>query len=253
MGALLGETFRLLAGHLHLFTLISLTVWLPGHVLLNYFRFFDTAEGKDLILQTLRVESVIQLVFDPLVVAATLAVLAHIKQGLPVSYVSAISVGKAAWARLLVVRFVINAVLWLPALGWLAVRGAAPGVAVLGGLLVLALTVVIVIVLIRYAVVDAVVVLEGGTALTAWRRAAALTAGRRGQIFWTVIALFVLIFGALLLVSHLFKVVPALDHFVVRVLVDCALAVSQSLVTIALFLVYWRAAASTAPDPVPAA
>ena len=31
--ALLGETFRLLATHLNLFTLISLTVWLPGHVL----------------------------------------------------------------------------------------------------------------------------------------------------------------------------------------------------------------------------
>ena len=253
MGALLGETFRLLAGHLHLFTLISLTVWLPGHVLLNYLRFFEGAEGKDLMLRTLRVESVIQLVFDPLVVAATLVTLARLKQGLAVGYMTALGDGKAAWARLLVVRFMINAVLWLPALGWLGVRGAGPGAAVVGGVLLLALTAVIVVVLIRCAVVDAVVVLEGGTAITAWRRAVALTAGQRGEIFWTLIGLFILIFGAAVLVGELFKVVPALDHFVVRVLVDCALAVSQSLVTIALFLFYWRAAVSTAPAPATAA
>lgn len=253
MGALLGETFRVLAGHLHLFTLISLTVWLPGHVLLNYLRFFEGDEGKDLLLRTLRVESVIQLIFDPLVVAATLVTLARIKQRLPVGYLTALSDGRAAWARLLVVRFLINAVLWLPALGWLAVRGAGPGVAVVGGVVLAALTAVIAIVLIRCAVVDAVVVLEGGTAITAWRRATTLTTGQRGEIFWTLLALFVLIFGAVVIVGELFRVVPALDHFVVRVLVDSALAVSQSLVTIALFLFYWRAAVPTAPEPTPVA
>ena len=46
MRALLGETFRLLAAHLNLFTLISLTVWLPGHVLSNYFEFFEPAPAE---------------------------------------------------------------------------------------------------------------------------------------------------------------------------------------------------------------
>lgn len=248
MGALLGETFRLLAGHLHLFTLISLTVWLPGHVLLNYLRFFEP--GEDAVARTLHAGSLIQVVFDPLVVAATLVSLARIKQGLPVSYVAAIGAGFGAWGRLLAVRFVVSAALWLPALGWLAVGRARPGVVVVVGVLLLALTVAILIVLIRCAVVDAVVVLGGGNALTAWRRAAALTAGQRWRVFWTVTALFVLIFGAVLLAGQAFRAVPALNHFVVRVLLDCALAVSQSLVTIALFLFYWRAAA---PRPAPAA
>ena len=44
MRAVLGETFRLLGRHLHLFTLLSLTVWLPTHILLNYLEFFDPGE-----------------------------------------------------------------------------------------------------------------------------------------------------------------------------------------------------------------
>ena len=44
--AVLGETFRLLGRHLHLFTLISLTVWLPTHVLLNYLEFFEPGEDS---------------------------------------------------------------------------------------------------------------------------------------------------------------------------------------------------------------
>ena len=37
---LIRETLRLFAAHLHLFTLIALTVWLPGHVVINYLDFF---------------------------------------------------------------------------------------------------------------------------------------------------------------------------------------------------------------------
>ena len=44
MRALLAETVRLLVTHLNLFTLISLTIWLPAHVLRNYFEFFEAAE-----------------------------------------------------------------------------------------------------------------------------------------------------------------------------------------------------------------
>jgi len=40
-----------------------------------------------------------------------------------------------------------------------------------------------------------------------------------------------------------FRAAPELNHFVVRVLVDCALSVVQSAFPIALFLFYWRARA----------
>ena len=68
MRAVLGETFRLLATHLHLFTLISLTVWLPTHVLLNYLEFFEP--GEDTGGRALRIVLTAQVVLDPFVVSA---------------------------------------------------------------------------------------------------------------------------------------------------------------------------------------
>ena len=64
MRALLGETFRLLAAHLNLFTLISLTVWFPGHVLRNYFEFFEPEDGAG---QSMLATLAILVVFEPLV------------------------------------------------------------------------------------------------------------------------------------------------------------------------------------------
>jgi hypothetical protein len=55
-----------------------------------------------------------------------------------------------------------------------------------------------------------------------------------------------------MLVGQAFKVAPELNHFVVRVLVDCVLAVGQSSFTVAFFLLYWRARAAVPPVPAPA-
>jgi hypothetical protein len=95
-------------------------------------------------------------------------------------------------------------------------------------------------VLVRVAVADSVVVLEGGNALTVWRRATALTRGQRWTILWTLVALFALVLSFAITTSQLVHAIPDLNHFVIRVLLDCAVAVSQSLFTIALFLFYWR-------------
>jgi len=248
---LLGETFRLLAGHLNLFTLISLTVWLPGHVLRNYFEFFEPQEvGAG---QSLRAMLAIQVVFDPLVVASTLAALGRIGQGLPVGYGIAMTQGLAAWGRLLVVRFVINFGVALPALGALFAAPAGGVGAVIAGAVLMALAVATAVLLIRFAVVDSVVVLEGASVLTGWARAAALTAGRRWTILWTLAVLFVIVLAFALFTTQLVRMVPELNHFVVRVLLDCVVAVSQSLFTIALFLVYWQARRSGEPPAVAAA
>ncbi len=245
MRALLGETFRLLAAHLNLFTLLSLTVWLPGHILRSYFEFF--ASGEEGLGQSLRAMLAIQVVFDPLVVAATLAALGRIKSGLPVGYAVAMSQGLAAWGRLLVVRFVVNFAVAVPALGALFAAPARGLFAVVMGVLLLAIAVLTVVLLIRFAVVDSVVVLAGGNAITAWRRAAALTAGRRWVILWTLLVLFVIVLSFAIVTSQIVRVVPELNHFVVRVLLDCVVAVSQSLFTIALFLVYWRGRGAESP------
>ena len=243
MFALLGETFRLLAAHLHLFTLISLTVWLPGHVLRNYLEFFGAPEAS--AVPSLRLVLAMQVIFDPLVVSATLCALTRIKQGLPAGYATAMVEGVAAWGRLFFVRGIINGAVVLPALGGLAIDpSGARGL--LAGAVLLAVAVLILVGLVRYSVVDSVVVLGGGNAVNAWRRAARLTAGQRWPILWTATVLFVVVFTSAALVALVFKAAPEMNHFVLRVLVDCALAVGQSAFTIALFLFYWRAQAAAA-------
>jgi hypothetical protein len=245
----LGETWRLLGTHLHLFTLISLTVWFPAHVLRNYLEFFGPADRAP--AQALQVLVTVQLVFDPLVVSASLAALVRIKHGLPVGYALAITDGLGAWARLMVVRFVVNCAVALPGLAGLAISAGATAASLAWAGMLTAVAVFCVVLLVRFAVVDSVVVLERRTVLTAWSRAAALTAGHRWSILWTLVVLFSIVMSFALAADQLARAVPELNHFVVRVLVDCAMAVAQSVFTIALFLWYWRARTGTVVPAAP--
>jgi len=199
--AVLGETFRLLGSHLHLFTLISLTVWLPTHVVLNYLEFFDP--GEDSAGRALRIVLTAQVVLDPFVASALLSALARIKQGAPVSYWQALAEGFSAWPRLMLVRFVAIWVLLLPSLGWLAVYTGGPALKLAGGGILIALALTILVLLVRFALVDSVVVLGGASLFSAWRQAAELTAGQRWSILWTATVLFTLIFGLALAGEHL--------------------------------------------------
>ncbi|HEX5529292.1 MAG TPA: hypothetical protein VFZ82_07020 [Methylomirabilota bacterium] len=250
MRAVLGETFRLLGHHLHLFTLLSLTVWLPTHILLNYLEFFEP--GEDAAGRALRIVLTAQVVLDPFVVSAMLSALRRIKQGTPVGYWQALAEGFNAWPRLMLVRFMVIWLLLMPSLGWLAVYAAGPAVQLVGGAALVGLSLLILVLLVRFALVDSVVVLDGASPLTAWRRAAALTAGQRWSILGTATVLFVLIFGLAVVGGQAFRSVPGANHFVARVLFDCGLAVSQSLFTISLFLFYWRKQGIPVPA-VPAA
>ena len=249
MRAVLGETFGLLARHLHLFTLISLTVWLPTHVLLKYLEFFDP--GEDPVGRVLRIVLTAQVVLDPFVVSALLSALARIKHGVPVTYWQALAEGFSAWPRLMLVRFVAILVLLLPSLGWVIISQEGPVLRLVGSVILLGLGLLILVLLVRFALVDSAVVLGGASPLNAWRQAADLTAGQRWSILWTTAALFALVCGIVIASGEAFRAVPGANHFVVRVLVDCMLAVAQSLFTIALFLFYWRRQGIPAPaEPV---
>jgi hypothetical protein len=227
---LLRETLRLFVTHLHLFTMIALTVWLPGHLVINYLDFFaggapgstDAAAARGI-----RVFLVVEAIFGPLVGAATLAALARIKRGEPASYGQALAEGLAAWPRLFMARLVERAI-------------------VLVGLV--ALIVPGFILLVRVSFVDALVVLDGAPLGAALRLSNALTAGRRAAIFWTGGTLLV---GVLSVAAILSVLAGAAEHFVVQVLADCAIAVTQSVFTIALFLFYWEARHAPAPEAAP--
>lgn len=226
---LLRETLRLFAAHLHLFTMITLTVWLPGHVVINYFDFFagGPPDSTEAAARGIRVFLVVEAVFGPLVGAATLAALARIKRGEPASYGQALAEGLVAWPRLFIARLVQGAI-------------------VLAGLI--ALIVPGIILLVRVSFVDALIVLDGAPLGAALRLSNALTAGLRAAIFWTGGILLVGVFA----VATLFSVLAgAAGHFVVQVLADCAIAVLQTVFTIALFLFYWEARHAAAPDAPP--
>ena len=111
------------------------------------------------------------------------------------SYWQALAEGFTAWPRLMLVRFMVIWVLLMPSLGWLAIYTAGPVVQLVGGALLVALSLLILFLLVRFALVDSVVVLDGASPFSAWRRAAALTAGQRLSILGTAAVLFVLIFG----------------------------------------------------------
>lgn len=224
---IVAETLRLLVRHFDLFTLIALTVWLPGHLIINYIDFFATAKGAaDAGARGFRIGLMVEGAFGPLVVAATLGALARITRGEPASYAQAMRHGFATWPRLFIARLVAS-------------------VFVLAGLI--ALVVPGVLALVRLSFVDALVVLDGAPLTSALRASNALTAGRRLAIFWTGGFLFVAVFSVAMTLSAL---AGAVDHFIVQVLVDCIIAVTQTVFTIALFLFYREArhaAATAAP------
>jgi hypothetical protein len=227
---ILEETFRLLGRHLHLFTLIALTVWLPGHVVINYLDFFTPEKGAaDAAARGFRVALSMEAIFGPLVVASTLAALVRIARGEPARYAQALAEGLAAWPRLFIARLVAS-------------------VLVLAGLI--ALVVPGLIILVRLSFVDALVVLDGVPLGAALRASNALTLGRRLAIFWTGGVLFAAVFAIAMALSTL---AGAAHHFVVQVLADCVIAVTQTVFTIALFLFYREArhAAPAAAPPAP--
>ena len=225
---ILEETFRLLARHFDLFTMIALTVWLPGHLVINYLDFFATSKGAaDAAARSFRVAILLEGVFGPLVVAATLAALLTIKQGQPPRYLAAMRWAIILWPRLFLARLVVSVVV-LAGLVALVVPGA--------------------ILLVRLAFVDALVALDGVPLGQALRISNALTDGRRRGIFWTggfLLAAF------LSLVTALSALAGLAEHFVVQVLVDCLIAVTQTVFTIAMFLFYWEARQAPVPAPTP--
>jgi len=223
---ILEETFRLLVRHFDLFTMIALTVWLPGHLVINYIDFFATSKGTaDAAARSFRAAVLVEGLFGPLVVAATLAALLSIKQGQPPSYLAAMKWALMLWPRLFLTRLVVSVI-------------------VLAGLI--ALVVPGVMLLVRLAFVDALVALNGLPLGQALRISNALTEGRRRGIFWTGGFLFAAVFS---LAAALSALAGLAEHFVVQVLADCLIAVTQTVFTIAMFLFYWEARQAPAPSP----
>jgi hypothetical protein len=99
-----------------------------------------------------------------------------------------------------------------------------------------------IVLLVRYAFLDEVVVLEGADALEARRRSTELTVGRRWQILAAGFLFFVSFMLCSFVVQLSLALLPELDTMVINVIIDCLLDIAYVVIHFVMFLYYWEAA-----------
>lgn len=223
------EATQLLATNLALFSSIVLTVWLPGSILLVYLRLYvfpETTGGDELRMftQELRVSNAIEFAFSPLYVGAILYAASQLKQGLQTTYRKSMSHGARRSFTLLMTRI-----------------GA--GFMVFFGLIVFIIPGIVLA--LRFALIDSVVVLDGVEGVSARKLSTMLTKGKRWNIFWTIILTFIGVFLAILLMGVIFYLPLSFigqdENFVVAVIYECLINILSVIPTLVLFLFYWEA------------
>ena len=212
------EAIHLLFANIILFSSIILTIWFPGNLLVNYLTY--NIFGGEEILRQVRIIMMIESIFGPIYIGAMVYALSRIKEGQRPTYSEAILVGLRNWGRLFVAQFVAGLLILL---GFIAL--IVPGI----------------VLLVRYALLDPAVVLEGAAPGEARRRSTELTSGIRWQIFGAGF-LFLIAFGVLSFLIYLpLEFFPELDTMAVNVVLDCVMDVVFTVIQIVMFLYYWEA------------
>lgn len=223
------EAIGLLTANLALFSLIVLTVWLPGSILLVYLRLYvfpETSGGDEfrIFIQEFRVYNAIELAFSPLYVGALLHAASRLKQGLPAKYGESMTHAARRSFKLLGTRI-------------------GTGLIVLGGLI--ALVIPGVVLALRFALIDPIVVLDDVEGSSARNLSVQLTQGKRWNILATIILTFLVLLIASTLVFFLLYLPLSLageeENFVIAVIYECVTSILVTLVNIVLFLFYWDA------------
>lgn len=214
----LGEAVIILRRRWLLFSAIILTIWLPGNLLVSFLNYhvFPDEEGLKAIRATMWIEGI----FGPVYIGAMVYALSRLKQGCDVTYKEAMTVGFKNWGRLFVARLCAGFVI---ALGLIAL--IVPGI----------------VFLVRYALLDCVVVLEGTDGGKARTRSTDLTKGQGWQIFLAVVVFFIAfaLLGFLLYLPQ--GIAEPLNVMAYDVVVDCLLDVVYAVIQITMFLFYWEA------------
>jgi len=210
------ESYRLLGSNLLLFGLLVLTVWLPGNILINLI-LFDNPERE---AATFRLNQMIEGFFSPIYVGAILHALAEMQRGRTVGYSEAISVGLRGWGRLFGARFFTG---FFILLGLVAL--IVPGI----------------ILMVQYALLDPIVVLEGRSGPEARSRSKGLTQGRR----WQILVAGILFYGTFLpFTIGLYAILGGMElitNVATAVALDCIMNLISAVITILMFLFYWEA------------
>ena len=212
-----------------LFSSLVLTVWLPGSILLVYLRLYvfpETTGGDELRIfaQEFRVSNAIELAFGPIYTGAILYAASQLKQGLRATYRESMARGARRSFKLLATRIGTGLIVFVGFIAFII-----PGI-------ILAL---------RFALIDAVVVLDGVEGGQARNLSTKLTQAKRWSILGALTLAFIGVIVAILVASFVFYLPLALigqdENFVVAVITDCIANVLLVLPTLVLFLFYWDA------------
>ena len=210
--------FRLLFDQLPLFAALVLTIWIPGHLLI------DTAlagnPNQDNPLVMIQLGQLVEFVFGPIYAAGIITALAARMSGEKTSYLEAMRAGLHHWGRLFGARVVASLFVILGLLAFIV-----PGL----------------IRAIRYMLIDQVVVLEGAGVAEARHRSAELTHGKGRQIFraWMVSVALILAFSFSL--ARILDLTGLLNHSLVADACDCVISVFAVFFNCLVFLYYWEA------------
>lgn len=205
--------FGLFFRHVALYAALVLFIWLPANLMINYYRsrVDDPKASADLILLSLTV----QLVFSPIIAASILYASDRLLAGDRVAFFDAISQGMNHWIPLFMARMTAQVLI---ALGLLAF--IIPGV----------------VLSIRWALLDSVVVFEQQREPRS--RSYALVTGKE----WQILGASVLFQAVLLAIGGAFEIVldhmPSIDNMWFRTILDCSICVLVSVYGILLYLYY---------------
>ena len=217
------EAISLFSSNISLFSRIILTIWLPGNIIINYLDYY-VFYGTDFI-GLMRANMLIQGVFGPIYIGALIYALPRLKQYPLVTYTEAITAGFRNWGRLWWAQVVAGMFITL---GFIAL--IVPGI----------------LLTIRYALIDSVVILEGADASESRKRSSELTAGKGWQIFGAYVlfflAFFIFSFVVYMPVSVMMELgyIGQLSSMVISIVIDCILDVTYAIIIIVMFLYYWE-------------
>ncbi|WP_422928514.1 YciC family protein [Singulisphaera sp. PoT] len=217
--AKVGEAFKLFGGNLGLISMIILTIWLPANLLIYFLesRTFDPESGRSLA----GLANIVEGLFGPICVGAVIHLVSQRMAGHRVTYGEAMGVGLRNWTQLFGTRLLT-------------------GLFIILGLI--ALIVPGIILALRFALIDPIVILEGRSGREAQKRSQNLTTGYKLQIFLGGILSVLPIFIVAFLGGMVFALMPQLQNVITSSILGCALNVLGTILIITGYLIYRESA-----------
>jgi hypothetical protein len=211
----LSKSFEMAGRALPMMAAVILTIKIPSSLLQNFIS--DHAHDPD-SMDALRVTMLIEGLASPLYIAGSFVVLHAVHQGKTPQYGEAMGTAFRVYGRLLVARIVVNII---TALGMLAL--VIPGI----------------ILAVRYALVDTIVVLEGAKSGEARKRSTEMIKGSGWAIFAVGAIWFFGIAMAYVVTGVAVGLAESLDNMVVSTIIDCVIEVFGSGFVLTMLYLYW--------------